>query len=89
MLQPTKDVPYRIISRDDFQQYLLSTADEDTTPEWRAAEQNFLKRLGLLAPDADLERAAAAAVHVGGCRLLQPSGRHLLHHRSQRAVRPH
>lgn len=54
LLQPTKDVPYRIISRDDFQQYLLSTADEDTTPEWRTAEQNFFKRLGLLPQDADL-----------------------------------
>ena len=54
MLQPTKTVPYQIISRDDFQSYLLSTADEDTTPEWRTAEQNFFKRLGLLPQDADL-----------------------------------
>jgi hypothetical protein len=54
MLQPTKTVPYQIISRDDFQNYLLSTADEDTTPEWRTAEQNFFKRLGLLPQDADL-----------------------------------
>ena len=49
-----KTVPYKIISRDDFQHYLLSTADEDTTPEWRTAEQNFFKRLGLLPQDADL-----------------------------------
>jgi hypothetical protein len=54
MLQPTKTVPYQIISRDDFQSYLLSTTDEDTTPEWRTAEQNFFKRLGLLPQDADL-----------------------------------
>lgn len=53
-LQPTKDVPYKVISRDDFKNYLIATADEDTTPEWRAAEERFLKRMGLLAPDADL-----------------------------------
>ena len=53
-LQPTKTVPYQIISRADFQNYLISTADEDTTPAWRSAEENFLKRLGLLPQDADL-----------------------------------
>jgi hypothetical protein len=53
-LQPTKDVPYQFISRDDFRNYLISAADEDTTPEWRSAEERFLKRLGLLTPDADL-----------------------------------
>ena len=53
-LQPNKDVPYQMITREAFQSYLASTADEDTTPEWRAAEERFLKRLGLLAPDADL-----------------------------------
>ena len=55
-LQPTKDVPYQMISRDDFKNYLISSADEDTTPEWRAAEERFLKRLGLLAQDADLNQ---------------------------------
>jgi hypothetical protein len=55
-LQPTKVVPYRVITRDDFSNYLASTADEDTTPEWRAAEERFLKRMGLLAPDVDLNQ---------------------------------
>ena len=53
-LQTTKDVPYQFITRDDFRNYLISAADEDTTPEWRAAEERFLKRLGLLPADADL-----------------------------------
>lgn len=55
-LEPTKDVPYRMITRDDFSDYLLSTADEDATPEWRAAEERFLKRMGLLPQDANLEQ---------------------------------
>ncbi len=55
-LEPTKDVPYQMISRDDFKNYLIASSDEDTTPEWRAAEERFLKRLGLLAPDADLNQ---------------------------------
>jgi hypothetical protein len=55
-LQPTKTVPYQVISRDDFKNYLISSADEDTTPEWRAAEERFLKRLGLLPQDADLNQ---------------------------------
>ena len=55
-LQPTKDVPYRVISRADFSSYLLSTVDEDTTPEWRAAEERFLKRMGLLPQETNLEQ---------------------------------
>ncbi len=55
-LQPTKDVPYRVISRDDFKNYLLASADEDTTPAWRAAEERFLKRMGLLPQDANLDQ---------------------------------
>jgi len=55
-LQPTKDVPYRVISRADFSNYLVSTADEDTTPEWRAAEERFLKRMGLLPEDTNLDQ---------------------------------
>jgi hypothetical protein len=55
-LEPTTTVPYRMITRDDFSNYLLTTADEDTTPEWRAAEERFLKRLGLLPQDANLDQ---------------------------------
>ena len=55
-LQPTKTVPYQMITRDDFQSYLLSTSDEDTTPDWRAAEERFLKRLGLLPQDTNLDQ---------------------------------
>jgi hypothetical protein len=55
-LEPTATVPYQVISRDDFSNYLLTTADEDTTPEWRAAEERFLKRMGLLPQDANLDQ---------------------------------
>ncbi len=55
-LEPTKVVPYKMITRDDFQNYLISSADEDTTPDWRAAEERFLKRLGLLPQDANLDQ---------------------------------
>ena len=55
-LQPTKDVPYQEISRDDFTRYLESQASQDTTPTWQAAEERFLKRLGLLPQDSDLSQ---------------------------------
>jgi hypothetical protein len=54
-LDATSDVPYQFVSRDDFRQELIDTADEDTTPEWRAAEERFLKRMGMLPADADLQ----------------------------------
>jgi hypothetical protein len=53
-LQATKAVPYRLISRDDFTSYLVAHSNDDTTPDWRAAEERFLKRFGLLPADADL-----------------------------------
>ena len=54
-LQPTKPVPYQEISRDDFSSFIAGESDQDTTPEWRAAEEQFLKRIGLLAPTDDLQ----------------------------------
>lgn len=54
-LQPTKNVPYQEISRDAFSSFIASQSDQDTTPEWRAAEEQFLKRIGLLPPTADLQ----------------------------------
>jgi hypothetical protein len=55
-LQPTKDVAYTVVSRDDFRNYLASQANVDSTPEWRAAEERFLKRLGLLPQDTSLDQ---------------------------------
>lgn len=54
-LEPTKDVPYELISRDDFRAEMISTVDEDTTPAWRAAESRMLQRLGLLPVGTDLD----------------------------------
>ena len=53
-LEPTRDVPYQFIARDDFRQNLLDTAFEDTPREWIEAEERLLKRLGLVPPDDNL-----------------------------------
>ena len=58
-LQPMRDVPYELVTRDQFQQDLLNSAFEDTTPEQQAAEERALKRLGLLPADADLNSLLA------------------------------
>ena len=55
-LQPTKTVPYQEISRDAFTSFIASQSDEDTTPQWRAAEEEFLKRMGLLPQNTDLQQ---------------------------------
>lgn len=47
-LDPTRDVPYQFITRDDFRQNLLDTVFEDTPQEWIEAEERLLKRLGLV-----------------------------------------
>lgn len=54
-LQPTEDVPYQFISREQFRDELVELNDEDVPPEVRAAAERMLKRLGLLPDDADLE----------------------------------
>ena len=54
-LEPTADVPYEFITRDKFRDDLMALNDENVPPEVRAAEERFLKRLGLLPPDADME----------------------------------
>ena len=54
-LEPTEDVPYQFISRDQFRDELVELNNEDVPPEVRAAAERMLKRLGLLPDDADLE----------------------------------
>jgi hypothetical protein len=55
-LDATRDVPYEIISRDQFRNDLIAMNNEDTPPEVQAAEERLLKRLGLLPADADMEQ---------------------------------
>ena len=54
-LDAATDVPYEFISRDQFRDELLALVEEDVPVEVRAAEERLLKRLGLLAADADLD----------------------------------
>ena len=53
-LQPTRDVPYQFITREQFQADLTELAFEDVPEEFRLAEERLLKRLGLVPEDADL-----------------------------------
>ncbi|MEO8626162.1 MAG: hypothetical protein ABI452_05620 [Candidatus Limnocylindrales bacterium] len=54
-LQPTRDVPYEFITREQFQANLTELNDADTPAAVRAAEARLYKRLGLLPADADME----------------------------------
>jgi len=54
-LQPTTDVPYEFISREQFREDLIELNDEDVPLDVRLAEERLLKRIGLLDEDADLE----------------------------------
>ena len=53
-LEPTRDVPYQFITREQFQADLTELAFEDIPEEFRLAEERLLKRLGLVPQDADL-----------------------------------
>jgi hypothetical protein len=54
-LEPTTEVPFELITRDQFRDDLLALLDEDVSPEIRAAEERVLKRLGLLPADANMD----------------------------------
>jgi hypothetical protein len=54
-LQPTRAVPYELITREQFQANLTELNDADVPPAVRAAEARLYKRLGLLPADADME----------------------------------
>lgn len=54
-LQPTRDVPFEFISRDQFRDDLVALNDAEVPVEVRAAEERLLKRLGLLPADASLD----------------------------------
>ncbi|HEY7598777.1 MAG TPA: hypothetical protein VH741_02530 [Candidatus Limnocylindrales bacterium] len=53
-LEPTRDVPYVLLTRDEARAELEALLAEETDPERLAAEQRLLVRLGLLPADADL-----------------------------------
>lgn len=55
-LEPLEDVPYTFITREQFQADLVETAFEDVPEEWRRAEERFLKRMGLIPDDADMDQ---------------------------------
>jgi hypothetical protein len=55
-LEPTSDVPYRQVAPREFRRELRRLFDAKNPPERVAAEEDLLKRLGLLPPDADLRQ---------------------------------
>jgi hypothetical protein len=54
-LEPTRDVPYEFITREQFQEDLVELNDAEVPADVRRAEERLYKRLGLLAEDADLD----------------------------------
>ncbi|HSH21279.1 MAG TPA: hypothetical protein VK992_01515, partial [Candidatus Caenarcaniphilales bacterium] len=53
-LEPKRDVPYEMITREQFRTQLEQLLAEEVDPEQLAAEERLLKRLGLLPDDTDL-----------------------------------
>jgi hypothetical protein len=75
-LQPTRDVPFEFITREQFQSDLVELNDADVPVEVRAAEERLLKRLGLLPADASLD---ALVLELYGAQVLayyQPEDGH-------------
>ena len=56
-LEPERDVPYELITREQFRADLQDILAEEMDPERLAAEERLLKRLGLLPPEMDLAAA--------------------------------
>lgn len=55
-LEPTRDVPYEFITRQQFIDDLVELNDAEVPPDVRRAEERLYKRLGLLPQDADIEQ---------------------------------
>ncbi len=66
-LQPTRDVPFDFITREQFQSDLVALNDADVPVAVRAAEERLLKRLGLLPADASLD---ALVLELYGAQVL-------------------
>jgi hypothetical protein len=54
-LDPTRDVPYELITREQFIDDLVALQDAEVPQDVRRAEERLYKRLGLLPADADLD----------------------------------
>ncbi|MBA3960056.1 MAG: hypothetical protein H0X60_06630, partial [Chloroflexi bacterium] len=54
-LEPRQEVPFRFITAERFEEELRDLFAADNPPEEVSAEEDLLKRLGLLEPEADLE----------------------------------
>jgi hypothetical protein len=54
-LEPTRDVPYEFITREQFVDVLVELQEAAAPVEVREAEERLYKRLGLIAQDADLD----------------------------------
>jgi hypothetical protein len=54
-LDPTRDVPYEFITREQFREELIALTEAEIPVDVRRAEERLYKRLGLLAEDADLD----------------------------------
>lgn len=75
-LDPTRDVPYELITREQFIDDLVELTDAEIPVEARRAEERLYKRLGLLAEDADLD---ALILKLYGAQVLayyQPENGH-------------
>jgi hypothetical protein len=55
-LDVREDVPFEFVTREQFRAHLLESAFEHNPEEWRNARERFLKRLGLIPADADLDQ---------------------------------
>jgi hypothetical protein len=54
-LEPTRDVPFELITREQFIDVLVELQEAEVPLEVREAEERLYKRLGLIAQDADLD----------------------------------
>jgi len=75
-LQPTRDVPFEFITREQFRDALVALNDAEAPVEVRAAEGRLLKRLGLLPADANMD---ALVLDLYGAQVLayyQPEDGH-------------
>ena len=79
-------VPYEFISRDQFRSDLIALNDQEVTPEQQATEERFLKRMGLLPSDADLN-ALLLELYGGSVAAFYRPTPALLHHRERPALR--
>lgn len=72
-LEPLRDVPYEMVTREQFQADLQVLLEEELDPEVLAAEERVLKRLGLLPDDLDLQSLLLELYGAGVAAYYQPA----------------